>query len=306
MSRSPRIVPVLAAFAAAACSTDATGPGMERHDGRPVVQSVEGLASAQKDRGTVVVTERDITRQPENTPPTNNWVYYFRLPTSTGTFVTGPGNPPLGSGSFLMSTPTVADKGTLFNYDHIGTQLADITDISYATYRDPASIDGVALPSINIQVDKDGGALLPGDFLTLVYEPYLNGATIQEGVWQTWETIPGTWWATRPITLAGGTVCLPQVCTFSWSAFVAAHPNATIVGGFGVNQGSFNPGLIAATDALSITTNGTTITYDFELFEHAGDACKDGGWRTMTDDDGDSFRNQGQCVKYFNDKSRGA
>ena len=45
----------------------------------------------------------------------------------------------------------------------------------------------------------DGGALLPGDFVTLVYEPYLNGATIQEGVWQTWDAIPGTWWASRPI-----------------------------------------------------------------------------------------------------------
>jgi hypothetical protein len=269
---------------------------MERYEGE--------RASVRRDRGTVVVTESDITRQLEGTPPTDNWVYYFRLATSTGTFVQGPENPPLGSGSFELSTPTVLDKGTLFNFDHIGTRLADITGISYATYRDPSSADGVALPSINIQVDKDGGVFVPGDFLTLVYEPYLNGADIEEGVWETWETIPGTWWATRPIILADNTVCVPQVCTFSWSDFVEAHPNATILGGFGINQGSFNPALIAATDALSITYNGTSITYDFELFRHAAEACKDDRWRTLTDDEGNSFRNQGECVKYFNEKSR--
>mgnify|MGYP006160232943 CR=1 FL=1 len=53
------------------------------------------------------------------------------------------------------------------------------------------------------------------------------------------------WWTS--LTLADGTVCAPQSCTFSWSAFVAAYPNATISGGFGVNQGSGSGGLIAAT-----------------------------------------------------------
>lgn len=288
--RIPRII-ALAAIAACSPSTDLTAPTQTSPvSGRADVKAGSG--------GTFVVTERDITRQPENTPPTDNWVFYYRIPvTSSGIFVSGPGNPPLGSGSFQMGTPTVGDKTTLFNYDHIGTELADITDISYATYRYASSTAGVALPSINVQVDKDGGAFLPGDFMTLVYEPYLNGATIQIGVWQNWETIPGMWWSTRPVTLANGTVCLPQSCTFSWSDFVAAYPNATIVGGFGVNQGSFNAGLLAATDALSITY-GSTWTYDFELFRSPKDECKDGGWETMTRADGSSFKNQGQCVKY--------
>ena len=299
MRHLPKIAAAAALLATAACSPDPTGPSG--------LSAVSARADVTASSHTVVVTETDITRQQEGTPPTDNWVFYYRiLLTSTGAFVTGPGNPPLGVGSFEMNTPTNLDKGTLFNYDHIRTELADITDIRYATYRHATSTAGVALPSINIQVDKDGGTLLPGDFLTLVYEPYLNGATITDGVWQNWDAIPGTWWATRPIILADGTACLSQSCTFSWSAFVAAYPNATIVGGFGVNQGSFNGGLFAATDALTIAYGGNTWIYDFEPFRtpSSKDDCKDGGWKDLRAADGSSFKNQGQCIKYANETSR--
>ncbi len=298
MTRFLRLPGVIALAAAAACSTDTTAPTLE-----PPADFNRAKQSPAS--GRIVVSETDITRQLENTPPTNNWVFYYRLPTSTGTFVTGPGNPPMGVGSFEMNTPTDLDKGTIFNYDHIQTELADISDIGYATYRRPASTDGVALPSINIQVDKDGGALLPGDFLTLVYEPYLNGATIQEGEWRTWDAIPGTWWASQPIILDGAP-CARQSCTFSWNAFVAAYPNATIVGGFGVNQGSFNAGLFAAADGLTISHNGSTWTYDFEPFRGPSnrDECKDGGWENLRDADGEPFKNQGECVAYANKTSR--
>jgi len=166
MARTLRFTAAALAIAlTAACSSEPTGPTLTAAND---ASAAKGGGSA---GGTIVVTESGITRQLENTPPTDNWVYYFRLPTSTGAFVTGPGNPPAGIGSFELNTPTDADKGTLFNYDHVQTELADITDIGYATYRRAASTDGVALPSINIQVDTNGGALLPGDFLTLVYEP---------------------------------------------------------------------------------------------------------------------------------------
>jgi hypothetical protein len=91
---------------------------------------------------TVVVTEDDITRQPENTPPTDNWVLYTRN-AGTGIFRTGPGTPPSGVGSLETVTPTGADKVYLFNYDHIGTRLADIDNLGYATYRaaNPADND---------------------------------------------------------------------------------------------------------------------------------------------------------------------
>src|SRR5687768_11827885 len=97
----PTLVAVAATLALAACSSEPTGP-------RP---SDAGLALAAGDN-TVVVTEEDIARQPENTPPTRSWVLYSRL-AGNGAFRSGPGTPPLGAGSFDLVTPTGADKATL-------------------------------------------------------------------------------------------------------------------------------------------------------------------------------------------------
>lgn len=54
----------------------------------------------------VVVTEGDITRQPEGTPPSDNWVGYTRLgtPPTAIMFMNGPANPPMGCGSVQLST----------------------------------------------------------------------------------------------------------------------------------------------------------------------------------------------------------
>jgi hypothetical protein len=247
---------------------------------------------------TVTVTEDDIARQAENTPPTRNWVLYTRK-AGNGTFRTGPGTPPAGVGSFETVTPTGDDKVTLFNFDHIGTKLADIDKISYATYRDSGASPN-QVPSINIQVDVNGDA--QGGFTTLVFEPVynMNQGAIQDDTWQTWDAYKGgqaIWWSTRPI---------PGVCAFdcfvTWDTIVAANPNAVIVGGFGVNQGSGNPALTAASDALTIGSDGDCVTYDFEPYRIARtkDDCKNGGYNNVRRADGSTFKNQGQCIQYVN------
>jgi hypothetical protein len=247
---------------------------------------------------TVTVTEDDIARQAENTPPTRNWVLYTRK-AGNGTFRTGPGTPPAGVGSFETVTPTGDDKVTLFNFDHIGTKLADIDKISYATYRDSGASPN-QVPSINIQVDVNGDAA--GGFTTLVFEPVYNTGqgAIQDDTWQTWDAYSGgqaIWWSTRPI---------PGVCAFdcfvTWDTIVAANPNAVIVGGFGVNQGSGNPALTAASDALTIGSDGDCVTYDFEPYRIARtkDDCKNGGYNNVRRADGSTFKNQGQCIQYVN------
>jgi hypothetical protein len=244
-----------------------------------------------------VVVEEDISRQAENTPPLKNWVLYFRN-AGNGAFRTGPATPPSGVGSFELTTPTSADKATLFNYDHIGTKLSEIDKISYATYRTAGQAQQVA--ALNIQVDINGAA--PGGFTTLVFEPVYNTnqGVVQDGIWQTWDAFSGgqaIWWSSNPIPSA------PNRDTFvSWATIVAANPDAVIVGGFGVNQGSGNPGLISAVDVLTLGSNGDCITYDFEPFKVATtkDDCKNGGYNTMKDAQGNSFKNQGQCIQYVN------
>jgi hypothetical protein len=245
----------------------------------------------------VTVTEDDIARQAENTPPTRNWVFYTRG-AATGTFRAGPETPPIGQGSFELTTPTGADKGTLFNYDHIDTQLDDIDSLGYATYRTAGSAQQVA--ALNLQVDVNGAA--PGGFTTLVFEPVYNTSQGQviDGEWQTWDAYSGgnaIWWSSNAIPGA------PNRDTFvSWQTIVDNNPDAVIIGGYGVNQGSGNPALTSATDALNIGYGDFCITYNFDQFRVATTAagCKNGGWQTLRRSDGSTFKNQGDCIQFVN------
>lgn len=230
------------------------------------------------------VTETNVTRAPENTPPSDHWMLYTRTPASTGAFVSGPATPPIGGGSFQMSTPGGGDKVQLFNYDHVGTKLSDVNAIAYDTYRTAGNDQQVA--ALNLEVDFNGPAV-SGGFTTLVFEPVYNTSqgAVASGMWQHWDAYNGggaKWWSTKSI---------PGVCAFdcfvSWSDIVAANPDATILGGVGLNQGSGNGGLTTSVDAF--TFNDTT--YDFDV--PGKDDCKNNGWMKL------GFKNQGQCVASF-------
>jgi hypothetical protein len=236
-----------------------------------------GVGSAQA-ATTEEVVESDVVRQVENSPPTNDWVLYTRAgtPPTAGAFVTGPGTPPLGDGSFQTTTATGAEKVFLFNYEHIGTDLADVDDIGYSTYRTAGS--GSQLPGLNLQVDYNGPDVA-GGFTTLVFEPIYNTAqgAVVNNTWQSWTAdASGRWWSTAAINgqCAGAAVA----CMRTWSQIVANNPDATIVGGVGVNQGSGNGGLIAATDAFTFDET----TYDFEN-DTDGDGVGDGSDNCVND-----------------------
>jgi hypothetical protein len=186
---------------------------------------------------------------------------------SVGAFVPGPATPPLGQGSFSMSVADGVGKVTLFNYDHIGTALADIEALTYATYRASSSTNPAAqYPALNIEVDFLGDG---SSYTTLVWEPvYAYGpAALLTDTWQTWDAMAasqtnfaGGWWSTNDI---------PGVCAFncfvSWADILAANPDAKIKFGFGVNVGSgWNGVFSGASDALSLSVDGAATTYDFE------------------------------------------
>jgi Thrombospondin type 3 repeat len=225
--------------------------------------AMTGSSTAAAATTTEHVGEAEVVRQAENTPPTNDWVLYTRTANSLGTFVTGPATPPIGEGSFRTQTPAVGDKVFLFNYDHVGTPLSAIDTIGYSTYRTAGP--GAVLPGLNIQVDFNGDD--PGGFTTLVWEPIYNQAAqgnVVTGAWQSWDatTASGNWWSTQAIgnQCAGAAVA----CWRSWSFIQANNPNAEIVGGFGINQGSGNAGVDASSDALTIGGGGDSTVYDFE------------------------------------------
>jgi hypothetical protein len=288
-SRFHHLVPLAAVAALAACSADV----ISRAPSGVATRSTAASASPT----TTTVTESDITREPENAPPASNWVLYVRN-AGNGVFRTGPASPPLGTGSIELSTPTGADKVTLFNYDERGTPLSAVSSMDYATYRSAGT--GQQVAALNIEVDVNGAA--PGGFTTLVFEPVYNTAqgAVVSGQWQAWDAYNGgqaIWWSSNPIPGA------PNRDTFvPWSTIVAQNPDAVIVGGYGVNQGSGNPALITAVDALHFDTSTKNVTWNFEMYRTPAtkDDCKNGGWQTVKRTDGSSFKNQGDCVSYTN------
>ncbi len=220
---------------------------------------------------TETVTEADVTRQVENTPPTDEWVLYTRpgTPPSAGAFVDGPATPPVGAGSLQLTTVTGAEKVFLFNYDHVGTALSAIDELAYSTYRTAGT--GSQVASLNLQVDYNGDAA--GGFTTLVFEPVYNtdqGAVVNN-TWQDWIADgTGRWWSTQPINGQGGGATVANLRT--WAQIVANNPDAVITGGVGVNQGSGNGGLTDYVDAFTFDET----TYDFERVGDAdGDGVKD-------------------------------
>lgn len=296
-----KLLLVVGVAALAACSDTPTSPSQLNP------KSLTPAAALAAGNTVQVVTESDVTRQAENTPPTNNWVLYTRA-LGLGDFVVGPAAPPLGVGSFRTQTPATGDKVFLFNYDHVGTVLADITGISYSTYK-TATATSPAFPALNVQIDIDGGALGAGEFRTFVWEPYQQpGFVNSTGVWESRDAYnggAGKWWSTTggaAGVATGGARGCGQGSPCTWTDLLAAFPGASIVGGFGINQGSGNPGIDGSTDALSIAYGGNSVTYDFEPYAVATtkDSCKDGGWETVKRADGSSFKNQGDCVSYVN------
>jgi hypothetical protein len=271
---------------------------------------------------TEEVTEADVTRQVENTPPSDNWVLYTRVgtPPTAGAFEDGPTGAPLGDGSLGLRTATGSEKVFLFNYDHTGEAIGSIDDISYQTYRTAGSAQQVT--ALNMQIDYNGPAA--GGFTTLVFEPVYNTSQgpVVSGQWQDWIADgTGNWWSTQPINgqCSGATAA----CDKTWDEIVANNPDAVVLA-FGVNQGSGNAGLDASVDALAFDD----VVYDFEADADSDgvgngsdncrdvanpgqedtdddgignacdapsdkDECKDDGWQTFA-----GFANQGDCVSY--------
>lgn len=293
MSRSTITLAACALATLAACNSEPVTPS----DDTSIAPSFATSAT-----GATVITEADITRQAEDTPPLDNWVLYTRLG-GNGTFRVGPGDPPEGVGSLELVTPNPAglDKVTLFNFDYHATPIANFTALGYHTYQSSALVP-IQLPSLNLTIDMNGGAFVAGDFATLVFEPVYNPAQgpVVPGAWQDWDAISGgaaMWWLTRDHPIIG-----PRGTTVTWNAIKAALPNATILGGIGLNQGTGSPALTASVDAFIVGVSGSSTTYDFEPYVTASNKsdCKNGGWQNARRSDGGSFKNQGDCVSYTN------
>ena len=81
----------------------------------------------------------------------------------------------------------------------------------------------------------------------------------------------------------------------TWAAFQAQHSTDTVTGIQLVVDGFTTPNITAQFDNTMI--NDVTYTYEAPQ-PQTKDDCKNGGWQSMQDANGNSFKNQGDCVSY--------
>jgi hypothetical protein len=178
---------------------------------------------------------------------------------TNGTVVVDDSIPPpngFGCASVKLSTGASTtspsqDKAQLITFAKHGVALSTITTISYWAYRSSASTGGPAIDlSLNVSISGTG---VPGNYATLVYEPYHqsgSNAAIVEDTWQQWNATAttagdGVWWCSKIPNGTAGSQANPQ----TWAAFLALYPDA-VIHGYGFNLGSVNPNMIVAGDGL--------------------------------------------------------
>lgn len=165
-----------------------------------------------------------------------------------------------GRGYLRLDTPGGGDKVTVYAQAFNGRKLSEITDLEYQTLVEQGN-DSRQVPALNIPVNPNKAG---STFTTLVFEPVYTATTpLQDGTWQTWpaSSTGGGWWAsgTDPVTGVPNKYGFDSY-TADFAAVKAALPDAVVIGGIAVNQGSGNPGLRSGVDNLRI--NGTTVDFD--------------------------------------------
>lgn len=184
---------------------------------------------------------------------------------SPGELVSGPAAPPSGAGSVRLGPLTTASGATghsviatdAYYNGGLGTPLANITALSYATYQPGPTL------AVAVQFDvryRTSDTAYGG---RLVFEPYENGAVTVGSGWQSWTPLSGTWWASKT-TAAGSAGLCPQGAPCTWAAINAAFPAAKVFGRFMLKSGSNWSGFDGNADNLTVGVSGVDTTYDFE------------------------------------------
>lgn len=231
------------------------------------------------------------------------WGFAQETATGSGSMVSGPETPPLGTGSANLTVDSTGGVVIAKN-GYKGLAFSDLDILKYSTYR----TTGSSALAIALQFDFDTDVTdTDNSFMGRVtYEPY-HTQVVETGEWQEWDTLngaagagTGNWWLTRTTISASCTQSNP--CTLS--ELITLFPNSGIRNTANANVwlkagGGWTGGFNGNVDELTINDD----TYNFEPVVTASnkEACKNEGWRTANTP---SYKNQGDCVSSFASKNK--
>ena len=175
-----------------------------------------------------------------------------------------------------------------------GTTFADLGVLStdFMVESDDLCVGGS--PRFQVRVDTNGDNV--GDANIFVYYGIDSAST---------PCVPGTWQNTTDLLEAGKLLDTSQLGgTFyhEYTLAVAAYGSYKVTGVNTVVDSSWaHPDSEQTVLIDNTNVDGTVYTYDQPQNK---DECKKGGWMNLTDQNGDSFKNQGQCVSWTNGRGQ--
>jgi len=232
------------------------------------------VAYAQPPSSTIVkVTANDLETETDRfiaAEISDKWFFYNdetdEIDNSLGSFVTGPGTPPVGEGSIEISV-NGTQRRNIATYQFRGTPLEDITALGFSTYN-PSAGNGTGANSsgfLHFNVDFDESDTWQR---RLVYVPSKNG-TVLPDTWQHWDAIDGgnALWQMSGGDWPGTTT--PGTTARTWADILDSYPGVRIrvTDAFlGIRVGEpYQNGYTENIDAFVFGTADGVTTYDFDL-----------------------------------------
>jgi hypothetical protein len=209
----------------------------------------------------------------------NGWAFINEGSNGSGYFVNGPGTPPAGRGSALLTIDGTGREGIATGL-FTGRQLNTVSQLKYSTYQVTSGSPNETL-YLQFDVDYDSTDSSTAYQGRLVFVPSA-AFTVTPGVWQNWDTMTGAAWYSsasggsgyRPIVgdVAQANPPCDQTTFCTWSSVLANYPNArirpTVSGVPGPliirAGGPVTGGFVGATDNVIVGISGNNIETNFE------------------------------------------
>lgn len=245
---------------------------------------MSGASASVPSATTVVVHPADL--DPNGPSPAavatdglNKWFFYNdendTVDNTLGSFVTGPGTPPLGTGSAQISV-TGTQRRNLATYQFGGTKLGDITTLKFSTYNPSAGNGGSVNRSayLNFNVDFTGNSSTWQR--RIVFVPNQNG-TVTQDAWKEWDAIQGgnakynysgTTWPNTSTGPDAGLINVPGTTLRTWNDLLADYPGIRVLVGdswLGLRVGEpYADGYTENIDKFVLGTAAQTTQWDFD------------------------------------------